>query len=209
MGAGVTERTRFVPSTGTPRVFLSHASEQNISQAFNQLVRIRGGQIRIPTQAELNRAWEDLFEVSNDPKAVQGTSHRLDRLRLLFEEKEHWFQAEPPEQSTESAYQSDQSRTGDRKSTEDSRPHFSADANSHHGSRALQDAGRVFSALELVLPKRIVAEEVGDALEVVGRLHQEGSSAWKMYLKLASTVFWISINAVREVSGGILGRKRA
>lgn len=74
--------------------------------------------------------------------------------------------------------------------------------------RAIRGARTVFSALALILPTRIADEEIGDALELINRLSREGRPLWQIYLETVTTVFWVSIDAIRVFSGALLGRKR-
>lgn len=68
-------------------------------------------------------------------------------------------------------------------------------------SVALTRANRVFSILEALVPTRISNEELGDALETMtGR-----GAAW-ILVKTISTVFWVGVNALRDVSAALLGR---
>lgn len=73
----------------------------------------------------------------------------------------------------------------------------------------LKVAESVFSVIELCVPPRISSEEIGDALEVLESLAAAGAPSWKLHLKIASTVFWLGLNVVREVVTAALGRKPA
>lgn len=66
-----------------------------------------------------------------------------------------------------------------------------------------------FETLSLMVPARIAAEDIGDAMEVIGRLVHAGSPPWKIYLKTASACFWVVLNATREVSAAFLGKSKA
>jgi len=66
-----------------------------------------------------------------------------------------------------------------------------------------------FAFAELVAPTRITDEEIGDALEVLERLSRSGAPSWRLYLKIATTYFWLAVNVVRELSSAITGKKRA
>jgi hypothetical protein len=65
----------------------------------------------------------------------------------------------------------------------------------------------VFGFIELVLPKRIREEDLGDALEDINRLEREGASRWRLWLKCGSTIVWVGLNAFREVSSAMWGKK--
>jgi transcriptional regulator with XRE-family HTH domain len=69
---------------------------------------------------------------------------------------------------------------------------------SHRCARA------VFDLLEAVLPKRLAREELGDALEYIARLPRGG---WRVWTKIASTVIWTSVNAIRELASVPWGRR--
>jgi len=68
-------------------------------------------------------------------------------------------------------------------------------------------ASRWFQFLELLLPQRIRDEEIGDALEEIAALVERSAGRWQIRLKIASTTFWLLINAVREVSSAVRGKK--
>jgi hypothetical protein len=68
-------------------------------------------------------------------------------------------------------------------------------------------ARRVFGLLELFLPERLCREDLGDALEVMARMVEEGRPRWQVYGKIATTVFWACVNGLREWASA-LGRKR-
>ena len=61
----------------------------------------------------------------------------------------------------------------------------------------------------LLAPKRVREEEIGDALEDIHRRLSQGQPAWKIYLRVASTLFWVAINSLREITGALLGRSKA
>lgn len=82
-------------------------------------------------------------------------------------------------------------------------------------SRAVPDRSRlrvaesIFSLVELFVPSRISAEEIGDALEVLDDLAADCAPSWKLHLKIASTVFWLGVNVVREIVTAALGKRPA
>jgi hypothetical protein len=64
-------------------------------------------------------------------------------------------------------------------------------------------ATRVFSIVEAGLPTRLRNEEIGDALEYINAF---GRSPLAIYTKLLSTLFWLGVNALRELASAALGR---
>ncbi len=65
-------------------------------------------------------------------------------------------------------------------------------------------AESVFAWLEGLVPKGMSSREIGDAIEVITMRRLMG---WSLYRKLASTIFWVAVNAVREVCSAMAGRK--
>ncbi len=51
--------------------------------------------------------------------------------------------------------------------------------------------------IELLVPKQIADEEIGDAMEYIARMIHQRRPPWQIYLKMASTVFWVVRNAYR------------
>ncbi len=76
---------------------------------------------------------------------------------------------------------------------------------------ALEAAARWLGVIELLVPARLRQEEIGDALEVIQRVAADGQPRWpwRVAVKVASTAFWVLVNAVREMAAGLLGRKSA
>lgn len=69
-------------------------------------------------------------------------------------------------------------------------------------------AALLFRIVEHVVPKRVAGEQIGDALEVIASdIHHGRAKAW-IALKVASTLFWVMVNATREIVGAALGRDR-
>lgn len=66
----------------------------------------------------------------------------------------------------------------------------------------------LLEAISLLVPRRISDEEIGDALELVGQLSQDKRPAWQIYLKVASTIFWVGLSAIREVTSSLMGKKK-
>ncbi|HMJ09992.1 MAG TPA: hypothetical protein VK524_01240 [Polyangiaceae bacterium] len=78
---------------------------------------------------------------------------------------------------------------------------------SGHSRRAYRRARGILGLVELLLPKRLREEDLGDALEVMDRLECHGAPRWQVVLKVASMVFWLSVKAIREVASSLLGKK--
>lgn len=74
-------------------------------------------------------------------------------------------------------------------------------------SQALGLSQRVFEMTALVLPRRLAMEDLGDAQEALAALAKSGCPAWKLRVKILSTVFWLAIKTIREVVAGLTGRK--
>ncbi|MFO0617224.1 MAG: hypothetical protein U0414_31800 [Polyangiaceae bacterium] len=60
--------------------------------------------------------------------------------------------------------------------------------------------------LELLLPKRVLGEELGDAREQVIRYLAKGGGVWGVRVKLMTTVFWLLVNSAREVASAVLSK---
>lgn len=75
----------------------------------------------------------------------------------------------------------------------------------------VERAERYLSLIELLVPPRLRQEEIGDAREIIHRLVAEGTPGWhrRVRVKLISTVFWVLLNALRELAAGIFDRKSA
>jgi hypothetical protein len=65
-----------------------------------------------------------------------------------------------------------------------------------------------FRLVEALVPKRLANEEIGDALEQVQRFAEEGRSHWYIYLKFASSAFWILAHAIGDVGARLQGRAK-
>jgi hypothetical protein len=63
----------------------------------------------------------------------------------------------------------------------------------------------VFDFVALIVPRRLRAEDVGDALEEIERLRLLGAPRWHIALKTTSSVFWILVSAVREIGTALKG----
>lgn len=68
-------------------------------------------------------------------------------------------------------------------------------------------ATRTFSWLAAIAPRRVWQEETGDALEVIAAMEKAGCSAFKIRLKIWSTIFWVLLNGMRELVAALAGRK--
>jgi hypothetical protein len=65
-------------------------------------------------------------------------------------------------------------------------------------TRAILFANCALGWVELLVPRRIADEEIGDALEVIRRLVEQRRPAWCVYVKVMTTVGWALFNAVRS-----------
>jgi hypothetical protein len=63
--------------------------------------------------------------------------------------------------------------------------------------RALQRVESAFQLAELLVPRRICREELGDAMEVVQEILRDGRPIWHAYVKAVTTILWLVWNAVR------------
>jgi hypothetical protein len=73
----------------------------------------------------------------------------------------------------------------------------------------LTRAERVFDLLAIAVPKRIRGEEVGDALEDIGRRLRARQPNWKIYAQVFFTLFWVLLNSLREIKSAGLGKGKA
>ena len=69
-------------------------------------------------------------------------------------------------------------------------------------TRALSRSNRAFDLLELFVPKRVAAEEIGDAMESISSLIRQSRPNWQIYVKLIFTIFWVLVHAVHQVIKG-------
>lgn len=76
-------------------------------------------------------------------------------------------------------------------------------------NRAAVRAEAIFDFIALLIPKRLRNEELGDASEVIEARIRAGHPSWKIYTKVASTIFWIAVNSCRELAGAVLGRAKS
>lgn len=62
--------------------------------------------------------------------------------------------------------------------------------------------------LGLFVPKRLSSDEIGDAVESLYIMARDpGCPRWRMWVKVATTWFWVAINAVREIRSAWGGKK--
>jgi hypothetical protein len=65
-------------------------------------------------------------------------------------------------------------------------------------SELLLEARRLFDAMDMHLPQRISAEELGDALEALQKMVRAGQPKWKIQTRILSTLFWVSAHSVQD-----------
>jgi len=65
----------------------------------------------------------------------------------------------------------------------------------------------VLDAWSAVLPIRIANEELGDCIEDIHRRAAIGQSAWRIYLRMVSGMFWTAINALGYLRKTLSGNK--
>jgi hypothetical protein len=64
----------------------------------------------------------------------------------------------------------------------------------------------ILDSLSLFVPRRLAEEEIGDALERVQYLARLGRPRWQIWLKVATSVFWVCLNSLREIISAVRGR---
>ena len=64
-----------------------------------------------------------------------------------------------------------------------------------------------FRIVALLVPRRVCAEELGDALEMIDHLYRVGAPRWHVRLRVGSAVFWVMINTIRHLVAAVLGRE--
>lgn len=74
-------------------------------------------------------------------------------------------------------------------------------------ARSVTTAQGVFTWLAILAPRRVWQEEAGDALEVIAAMERAEYSAFKIRLKILSTIVWVLLNGLRELIAGLTGRK--
>jgi hypothetical protein len=65
--------------------------------------------------------------------------------------------------------------------------------------RAAQRAARLFDVATLLLPRRLVNEQLGDALEQINGYANEGKPVWWIRVKTISALFWTAVHALGEI----------
>ncbi len=60
---------------------------------------------------------------------------------------------------------------------------------------------------EVLLPRRLRQEDLGDAIEDMNRLVASGASGARLVGKAVSTAFFLGLNAIREVVSAFAGKK--
>jgi hypothetical protein len=76
--------------------------------------------------------------------------------------------------------------------------------------KALARARATFDWCEVLLPKRVTNEEIGDALELIHRIANDPTCTrprLKIFLKTVSTVFFLFLNAFRHFKSSVQGKK--
>lgn len=63
----------------------------------------------------------------------------------------------------------------------------------------------VLDTLRIFVPRRLADEEIGDAFELIVEKDLRG---WRLWGKVASTVFWVLVNGVRECVAAIVGKRK-
>ena len=76
--------------------------------------------------------------------------------------------------------------------------------------KALQRAANALDWIELIFPRRIANEEIGDAREIMARIAADSSCSnpsLKMGVKALTTVFWVVVNSIRLIRSSWLGKR--
>ncbi len=76
------------------------------------------------------------------------------------------------------------------------------------GQKSLMRVSRALGVVELLVPRRIANEELGDAMEVIVRLVKQRRPSWQVCLKVATTVCWVVFNALRFSGQRAVSRKK-
>lgn len=64
------------------------------------------------------------------------------------------------------------------------------------GPTTVRQAEYWLDLLSALVPKRIANEEIGDALEAIHRMVKAKRPKWFIYLKVATTCFWVGVHTV-------------
>jgi hypothetical protein len=59
-----------------------------------------------------------------------------------------------------------------------------------------QQAERVLDTWAIWMPDRVVDEQLGDALEDINRRIREDQPRWAIRLKVAATMFWLTVHSI-------------
>jgi hypothetical protein len=65
----------------------------------------------------------------------------------------------------------------------------------------------VLGLVEVLVPKRIADEELGDAMEIIDRMIEQRRPPSHVYLKVATTIFWVLLHAFRASGRRAVARK--
>ena len=74
-------------------------------------------------------------------------------------------------------------------------------------SAAVTRAEGILTLVEAVFSKRVRGEEVGDAVELIHRFKGHRFARALIYMKVATTIFWLFVNSIREFRSSMLGKK--
>lgn len=75
-------------------------------------------------------------------------------------------------------------------------------------ARPLFFMDRIFAILEVVLPPRLVREDLGDSIESIqARIGEGRSGRWVVFTVLFAA-FWLSVNGVREGMSALTGKEK-
>jgi hypothetical protein len=76
-------------------------------------------------------------------------------------------------------------------------------------SGLLLKALRLFDTIGAHIPERISDEELGDALEALHKMVQEGQPKWKIQARILSTLCWVSAHSVQDCVHEFVGMETA
>ncbi|WP_426751695.1 hypothetical protein [Myxococcus sp. Y35] len=77
------------------------------------------------------------------------------------------------------------------------------------GPQTSHRATWILDLLSMCVPKRLASEEIGDALERINAMLAAGRPSWFIYLKVATTTWWVAWHSVlhyAERIAGIIGK---
>ena len=75
--------------------------------------------------------------------------------------------------------------------------------------RSHQRPREILEFVTLLVPRRIAEEEIGGALEQIHYLSSLGRPRWQLWLKVVTTLFWVCLNSLREITSAVRGRASA